>query len=192
MRKLFKVSILLFLLILNSCMIPSDQNYDCVEKIKKRPLTEKEIQHIFQFRPGNSNVYINRINYEYRSVGKYDPHCIEYDNINYEVHYEEPESSFSNKLFLENLSKDFFVKLYSEVLEDSVIYAIESYQIQFRNFKSNRANKGGFFILEIDKLEMAKLNGFYIKKTKSGLERVMIKKENEIKYESLVFSPLKS
>ncbi len=178
-------------LIFQSCMVLPEQNYDCLKNYKKRPLDKKEHDYIFGFRPKSNYVFVDRINYEYRNIEKFDPRCIEFSNLDYSVYFEEPKSSFQDKKYLENQSKLFFTKLYNDVLEDSIIYAIESYQIHFRNFKSDRAHKGGYFVLIISKKEMAKLNGFYIKKTETGLKRVFIKMNTDIDFEYIFFNPIK-
>ncbi len=83
----------------------------------------------------------------------------------------------------------FFKDLYTNVLEDSVIFSIEEYQIEFRNhdYGSESNGKKGVFLLNITSKEMEKLNGFKVHSSRLGLIRKNVSKVVNINFNEFVF-----
>ena len=169
----------------SACMFTVDPSADC--HYKRRPFTIKENSFISKIKNNGRNVKVYRINYEYRML---DPNCFESFIFDYGVYINnEARTSFVDSNYLKNTSFEYFKELYSYVLEDSVIYSISDYIIEFKKSANNETE--GVFKLIISNSEMAKLNGFEVKKSKKGLYRRKITQTNEIEFEKYIFKPLK-
>lgn len=191
MRRLLSFLMLVSLIfICGNCLFPSESSCNLYQE---RPETLKEKTFFDSIKKTVSNISVVRINYEYRDTNFSEFTCDDLFNRDYCLTIVDNNEYFKDSSLLTKKSMGLIKSLYCRVIEnDSVLVAIENFELEILNFKIRRKTKNeeGGFKIRFSKKEIEKLCGFKVINYGMGLIRIPVTKNENIKFEECIFKPV--
>lgn len=159
-----------------------------------RPLTEKEKAFANKYDPGMFETSIHRVNYEYRKDYLKKTGC-KLINTSGEYSYmftNEPVESFVDTATIRAVTMNRIVELYTNVIDDSVLYATKSFSFLLENEKhaAKSEEPETWYSMNMKIEDVASYAGFKVVKKGNKLVRVTVPKTQVLKMEHETFDPL--